>query len=212
MIEKQLHEKRLIFDIETIANLDTLRYAPEPEAPGNLKDPEKIAKAIEEKRQDQIDRAALDPDYGEIVTIGFSTSPKGEIQVLHGDEKLMLEKFWNVFDDCSGRCVGYNILGFDLPYLLRRSMAVGVRPIILPILAKYRTDPVTDLMGILYNWNPAKSLKQVAKIYQLPIECPEVDGSKVGSLPLEEIIKYQISDVKLTISLWERMNGIYFSH
>lgn len=203
--------KRIFFDLETIANLDTLQYAPQPEAPANFKDPEKIAKAVEEKRQEQIDRAPLDPDYGEIITIGYATSPEGDVTVLHGDEKEMLQHFWNVFAECSGRCVGYNIIGFDLPYLLRRSLANEIKVKYLPILAKYRTDPVTDLMGILYNWGPAKGLKQVARIYQLPVCCEDVDGSQVGSLPLEKIIEYQISDVKLTISLWQAMNGVYFS-
>lgn len=203
---------RMFFDLESIANLDTLQYAPQPEAPGNFKDPEKIAKAIEEKRQEQIDRAPLDPDYGEIITIGYATDPDGEVTVLSGDEKEMLAQFWKVFASCNGHCVGYNIIGFDLPYLLRRSLANGIKVGYQPFLAKYRTEPVTDLMGILYNWGPAKGLKQVAKIYQLPVECEEVDGSQVGSLPLEKIIEYQVSDVKLTIALWQLMNGVYFTH
>jgi DNA polymerase elongation subunit (family B) len=212
MTNNQFHRKRLVFDLETIANPDTLKYAPEPEAPGNLKDPEKIAKAIEEKRQDQIDRAPLDPDYGEIITIGYATDPLSDVVVLHGDEKENLKAFWHAFQECSGYCIGYNIIGFDLPYIMRRSMAHNIKPAYLPNLAKYRTEPVTDLMGILYNWGPAKGLKQVAKIYQLPVECPGVDGSQVGSLPIEKIIEYQVSDVKLTISLWQRMNGVYFNH
>jgi hypothetical protein len=202
---------RLFFDCETIANLDSVQFMPEPEAPGNLKDPEKIKAALEAKRQEQIDRAALDPDYGEIITIGYATQPNGPVTVLQGKEPEMLVEFWRVLADCGGRCVGYNILGFDLLYLQRRSMAHGVQVPFLN-LAKYRTDPVTDLMGILYNWGQAKGLKQVARLYGLPVACPEVDGSLVGTLPLEKIIEYQISDVKLTISLWQRMNGVYFSH
>ena len=202
---------RLFFDLETIANLDNVQHMPDPEAPGNLKDPEKIKAALEAKRQDQIDRAALDPDYGEITTIGFATRPDGEITVLHGSESQMLKDFWTALESCAGRCVGYNILSFDLPYLLRRSMAHAVTVPYLN-LAKYRTEPVTDLMGILYNWGPAKGLKQVARLYGLPVACPEINGAMVGSLPLDKIIEYQVSDVKLTIALWKRMNGIYFTH
>lgn len=202
---------RMFFDLETIANLDSLRFAPEPEPPANLKDPEKIAKALEEKRQEQIDRAPLDPDYGEIVTIGYAVHPEDDPTVLVGDEFAMINQFWAVLEQCGGRCVGYNILSFDLPYLQRRSMALGIKVPVVPFLAKYRLDPVTDLMGILYNWGPAKGLKQVAKIYSLPVDCPDVDGSKVGGLALDEIIAYQKSDVRLTIALWQRMNGIYFN-
>jgi uncharacterized protein YprB with RNaseH-like and TPR domain len=203
---------RVFFDLETIANLDALQHAPAPEPAANLKDPEKIAKSIADKRQEQIDRAPLDPDYGEIVTLGYATHTDGDVTVLHGNERDILNGFWSAFSDCAGRCVGYNILSFDLPYLQRRSMALGIKPPFAPNLAKYRTDPITDLMGILYNWGPAKGLKQVSKLYGLPVTCPDVDGSQVGGLSLEKIIEYQASDVKLTISLYERMNGVYFNH
>lgn len=206
---------RLFMDIETSSNPDTLPFMPEPEAPGNLKDPEKIKAAVAEKKQEQIDRAPLDPDYGRILSLGYTTEPDGDIDFLTTfvtPEKDILLTFWEVLKYCRGNCVGYNILGFDIPYLLRRSLALGIPVPYPPNLAKFRTEPITDLMGILYNWGPAKSLKQVAKLYSLPVLAEGVDGSQVKNLSKEELIKYQISDVRLVVDLWKRMNNVYFKH
>ncbi len=227
MLSKQ---KRLFFDIETAANADALAFMPSPEAPANLKDPEKIAAAIEAKRLEQIERAALDPDYGKILSIGFSYG--GEVHVLLNREVYypppdglasvntvseadMLRVFWKELAlEAHGCCVGYNVLGFDLPYLLRRSFALGIRPHFPPNLARFRTEPVTDLMMILYNWGSDryKSLKLVAKLYGLPVVADDIDGSMVASLDADQIARYQISDVKLVMALHERMNGVYFNH
>ncbi|NCB32184.1 MAG: hypothetical protein EOM66_12360 [Clostridia bacterium] len=227
------YNKRLFFDIETQANPENLGLAPEPKAAANLKDPEKIAADIAAKKQALIDMAVLDPDYGKVLSIGYATSVDGPIQTFatgqcvgiegkSGEpineilltEEDLIRHFWNVFADCGGRAVGYNILSFDLPYLLRRSMALGVKVPLMPFLARYRAEPVTDLMAILYNWgaDKYKGLKQVAKLYGIPNDCPEMDGSQVSSTtPPELLHAYQASDVKLVISLYNRMNGVYFN-
>lgn len=231
---------RMFFDIETQANPENLGLAPEPKPAVNLKDPEKIAADIAAKKQALIDMAALDPDYGKVLSIGYATDVDGPImtyavgqcvnleianvdtdageitylEVLLTEEDL-LRHFWNIFTDCRGHCVGYNILGFDLPYLLRRSMALGVKVPFVPSLARYRTEPVTDLMAILYNWggDKYKGLKQVAKLYGVPNTCPDMDGSQVSADISPMLLHaYQKSDVELVIALYQKMNGIYFIH
>lgn len=218
-------EDRLFFDIETRALPEACALMPEPKAPANFKDPDKIAAAVAEKKAEQIASAALDADYGQIVSIGYAIGSADELDSLPVEvilntgqpgetEDWLIAAFWELFAQCDGRCVGYNILGFDLPYLLRRSFALGVRPLVFPNLAKFRTEPVTDLMAILYNWgnDRYKGLKTVARLYGIPNDCPDVDGSQVDTLSADELIKYQTSDVRLVMSLYARMNGIYFSH
>ena len=203
--------KRLFFDIETATNFDKLVFMPEPTAPGNLKDPEKIAVAIKEKKEDQINNAPLDPDYGRILCIGYACDVDVVPDVLSGDEAVMLGNFWNILGECGGRCVGYNILSFDLPYIMRRSIDLGVKNNISLHLAKYRIEPVTDLFGILYNWGMGKGLKQVAKLYGLTNNAPDVSGADVANMPIEQVIAYCASDVSLTQQLYARMTGVYFS-
>jgi DNA polymerase elongation subunit (family B) len=133
--------KRLFFDIETTANPEACALMAEPKAPGNLKDPDKIRLAIEEKRAEQIESAALDPDYGKVLSIGWAIDngpvlveyvgthqgmqAMGELVDFHYSECDLISEFWQIFQSCNGNCVGYNILNFDLPYLMRRSMALG---------------------------------------------------------------------------------------
>jgi DNA polymerase elongation subunit (family B) len=228
---------RLFFDLETAANPEALTLAPEPiiEAPANYKDPEKIAAYVAEKtaaaKAELVERAALDPDYGKILSIGYSFGPELPVQVIaagdpvcvdwdtEGNETVfreltesdLINDFWKAFASCDGRCVGFNILSFDLPYLLARSMYLGIKVPMLPMLAKFRSDPVTDLYAIRYNWGPGKGLKQVCKLLSIPNNCPDVDGSKVKDLDREKLKAYQASDVQLTQALFTRMNGVYFN-
>ena len=206
---------RLFFDIETEVNPDMIPLMPEPIAPGNYKDPDKISAAIKEKKADQISSAPLDADYGMIKCISCAFDENSQpffraVGVNRMTERLMLECFWKDFGLCSGFSVGYNIIGFDLPYILRRSMALGVKPSILPSLVKYRSEPTTDLMAILYNWGPAKSMKTVAKLYGIIIEAEGITGADVANLTPEETGKYCISDVRIVQQLYSLMNGVYY--
>lgn len=229
---------RMFVDIETTANPENCALMPDPkiEAPANYKDPEKIAAYITEKteqaRADALAKAALDPDYGKILSIGFSTgegvtilvngmvlsaefnTETGQFDETRMTETAMLEIFWHELANCNGYCVGYNILAFDIPYLMRRSMALGVKLPFIPNLAKFKTDPITDLMAILFNWGADryKGLKTIAKLYKLPVLAEGVDGSMVSTLSQSDLMRYQESDILLTIELYNRMNGVYFMH
>lgn len=211
---------RLVFDLETAANLKALEFAPEPKPNGTLRDPEKVAADIAAKKAELIDRAALDPDYGQIRAIGMTVilsdgSYDEPIALVRNDqgysEKDMIRIFWIELKQKLGSCIGYNILGFDLPYLLRRSMALGIRVSFPPFLAKYRSEPVTDLMGILYNWGTAKPLKDVAKMYGIHIPKEGVTGADVANLSDDEVAEYVKSDVVVTAELFKLMNGVYFN-
>ncbi len=131
--------KVLVFDIETAGDLEADAAVPEPKAPGNLKDPAKIAAAIEEKKAEQAAMAALDPDTATITAIGMaivSITPQTPYETeivkidahLVGDEDVpaevaLLAKFWAAFEAAGGRACGYNIIGFDIPMIQRRSFA-----------------------------------------------------------------------------------------
>ena len=69
-------------------------------------------------------------------------------------------------------------------------------------------------MQILYNWEYGKwkGLKQVAKLYGIHNDCPDVDGSQVKNLDRAELMAYTRSDVELVRGLYRKMNGIYFEH
>lgn len=227
---------RLFFDIETVVNPDAIALMPEPKAPGNLKDPEKIKAAIAEKKSEQIEQAALDPDYGMVRSIATVTGPGQPIIVRVVGEYLrdhvvidpetgietkteifateidLIGGFWWKLAETAGRCVGYNILSFDLPFLLRRSMALDIAVPMIPNLAKYRVDPVTDLMAILFNWGGMqyKSMKLICKLYGIPNPLPDLDGSKVKDMDDATLRAYQANELGMLFRLYEKMNHVYF--
>lgn len=205
----------LFFDIETEANEEALKFIPEPTAPGNYKDEEKIASYITEKKAEQVEKAALDADYGKIIAIGVQFNDTRDAVLLGDDgyntEKDLIGSFWSLFYEARGMCCGYNIIGFDLPYLMRRSFDLGIKIQSQPVLAKYRTNPTLDLMGVLYNWGTAKSLKFVAERYGIPNPLPELDGSQVAGMDSDTLRKYVMNDVDMVVALYNKMRGIYFA-
>ncbi len=205
----------LFFDIETEANKDALKYLETPTAPSNWKDPDKIKAYIEEKQQEQIERAALDADFGKIVAIGVKIDDSDTLSMVIGNgydatERDLIQDFWNVYGGNHGQSCGYNIIGFDLPYLMRRSFDLGIKPSIIPNLAKYQTSPTLDLMMVLYNWSGFKGLKFVADRYGIPNPLPDLVGSKVATMDSETLRAYVENDVNMVYNLYHRMKGIYF--
>jgi len=114
----------LFFDIETTANADAIALLPEPSAPANYKDQDKIAQYITEKKAEQIAQAPLDADLGKVIAISLQNGIESAVEVhLIGDPETKTESdlirwFWSLFAKADGRSCGYNIIGFDLPYLL----------------------------------------------------------------------------------------------
>lgn len=205
----------LFFDIETAANPDALVFLPEPTAPANYKDAEKIAQYVSDKKAEQVQQAPLDADLGKVIAIAMQRGLENAAEVyLAGDpetsdEKALLHCFWSSFAQMDGRACGYNILGFDLPYLLRRSFDLGIDVPLLPRLAKYHIEPIVDLMGILYNWGNARGLKWVCRRYGIPNELPDLDGSQVVNMDRDTLRKYARNDLTLLIELYKRMCGVY---
>lgn len=207
--------KILFFDLETAVNQKSIQYMPEPTAPSNYKDETKIAEYVESKKMELIEKAPLDPDFGRIIALGYATGDSEPVSIITAEtdeeEFELITKFWELLAQCNGRACGYNILNFDFPYVLRRSMGLGgVKPRMIPNLNKYQKYPITDLMNLLYNYQPAKGLKTVCKRYGIPNPLPDVDGSQVSSMSMEDVARYCKNDVEMTQALYRLMKGIYF--
>lgn len=122
----------LMLDLETAPIDNVGEYLGAIQAPGNYKDPEKIAAYIAEKTKEEAEKASLDPDLGRIVALAFQfqgeTEVKGGAAKTEAEEKVLLERFWAVYrkETFKPRLCGFNISGFDVPFLLRRSQFLGV--------------------------------------------------------------------------------------
>lgn len=123
----------LLFDIETgplpDEQLDKMLYVFDPSEVkcGNMKDPEKIAQKLEEAEEEhyakQRDKAALSAETGMVLAIGVSDGDG--ISILEGSEVDLLQKFWRLAEEATAM-LGWNILSFDIPFLIRRSWMLGV--------------------------------------------------------------------------------------
>lgn len=208
---------KLFFDIETIASPDAELYLPEVSAPSNYKDPEKIERYIEEKKKSLIDSAALDPHLGNIIAMGTrlvtdNTLVEENVLIANNEEmeEQLLEKFWEYFS-ASNKIIGYNIIDFDLPYLLARSMVLNVRTDLSRFdINFYRNEKIVDLMKILFPRSGAKSLKFLAKRYNITgLVSLDIDGSHVSEMSEKELSEYCMSDVVLVEQLYEWMASVY---
>ena len=148
-----------VFDIETgpLADEVIARIAP-PFDPDEVK----VGNAGIEKAMEKINaakdahlrnikaRAALKAEYGEVLAIGYANAAD-TVMMVDLPEDEMLDKFWQRADESyhsQETFVGFNVMNFDLPFLIRRSIINGVRvpPGLLPRNNRYFPDFFVDLM------------------------------------------------------------------
>jgi uncharacterized protein YprB with RNaseH-like and TPR domain len=212
----------MFFDIETEPSREMLEsFMPEFSAPSNYKDPEKIQRYITEKKEGFAETAPLDLDFARIKAIGIATGndvPAGHVadETESWSEEGLLNWFWQCARDVQV-FAGYNIVGFDIPIIMRRSFALGIRPT-RPLFGLKPWDKLTlDLMRAFYHdgYGPGvkyRGLKWICQAYEIETEwdVDEVDGSMVQQLTSEELRAYVVSDVAKTRALAVKMYGHYW--
>lgn len=159
------------------------------------------------------ENTSFEGTFGRICCIGIIKEDSEGIihkEALSGNEKEILIKFW---DTAHGvvRFIGHNIWNFDFPFIYKRSIINGVRP--LPLnFARYRNTPIYDTMMEWELWNTGKAQKldTLAKVFGLPTSKDEMDGSMVWKYyqegKIEEICKYCMKDVELTRQVYYKMS------
>jgi DNA polymerase elongation subunit (family B) len=207
-----------VWDIET-APLpeETLRaQMPAFKAAANLKDPAKIEADIEEKKAKYIAQAALSPMSGRVIAVGF-LHYNGTKQLIHGeDEKYVLEQTCAVLNERIGdrvRCVGFNIHGFDLPFLRFRAMVHGIKT---PLWTTYNgrsfwSSHFRDLLPELVMGRDfaGYNLNAVCKAMGLPGKTG--DGAffyEQYKADKQKALDYLENDLKATEALGKRMGVI----
>jgi hypothetical protein len=200
--------QRLAFDIETAANPERVAELPPPDCrTGNLKDPIKIREKEEQVRRDQVERMALDPHFARVCAVAISEfTPDGvlatDVQIVSpirdavDEERELIRWFWDQARHASA-FLTFNGSGFDVPFLLRRSLILGLRPVHIPY-GRHCADPAgehLDLMQLLqgsevgasWNGSPPTGRRTNLQTYVREIlgtACPygEIDKSSFGAL------------------------------
>ncbi len=145
--------KSIVFDIETAAlpENEIIQFMPEFEAPGNIKDPEKIKAAIESKRKAWIEDAALSPITARVLAIGLWIDGTFVIISEPAPEAEMLLEFWDAIQGTGQmlhHIIGFNCCLFDLPFLIKRSWKLGVTVPLGVRRGRYWGDQITDLRDV----------------------------------------------------------------
>lgn len=159
-------------------------------------------------------------DRGDVTLELFSLPDHGKVL----PEKEIIERFLNGIGKKQAQLVGFNSHDADLPILLQRGLAVGVRS---PQFSKRPNKPWEgydyfsksseahlDIRAILSGWGKGSS----PSLHQLAVSCGipgklGVDGNQVFELWMEgkiqEIVDYNECDSITTYLVWLRM--AYFS-
>lgn len=157
----------MIIKVITTSRPDAVEFLPLITAPANYKAPDAIQRYIEETTQRQIAKAAFNPNTCQIVEIGILDMGE-KLFFSHSDEAELLRQFWQSVSGID-TFVGYGILHFDLPVILYRSAALGIKPSRPYRLTSRNTDGVYDLCHILYSGqiDEMQKLVSVAKQFDL---------------------------------------------
>lgn len=190
-----------------------------------LKMPSKLSKGEteeslrEEYEQECLGKAALSAETGEVLAIGIRGVKDGQLQnvIWHGVEYDTLTHFWRLFNDTRDRgrtMVGFNILEFDLPFLICRSWYLGVK---VPggVMDKWRWWPsfVVDLMQVwkLGRYRSYISLDMVARCCGLQGKTEGMSGADFAEAwknDRETAEAYLLNDLEITWNIGVRLGVI----
>lgn len=118
--------RSIVFDIETapLPDAELEQFMPKEWPLGNIKDPEKIKAAIEEKKKAWKEDAALRALTGRVLVIGMMIGDTPVILSEPGTEATIIYEFWDAVrmsETNIHNIVGFNVKLFDLPFLMQRS-------------------------------------------------------------------------------------------
>jgi hypothetical protein len=221
------------------AELDATVAAIRP--PGNIKKLESIeawmkdeapAKAIaltetaKEEAEAAYRKTSLDGAFGQICVIGFALDDSAPHRVWCPDwanpntERELLEDFYCALTDLipanrerSMCVVGHNVAGFDLRFMVQRSIVNGVRPhrvIASAAQAKpWESDKVFDTMIQWAGIGNRVKLDKLCKALSIPTPKDGIDGSKVWDFvkagKIDEVAAYCARDVEATRAVHRRL-------
>ncbi len=217
---------KVVLDIETVqaSREEWARLIGKAPGGGDVAQPEGgfdlfAAGEAEERRHAEAElyaKSAFDGTFSRIVCIGlleFSDQMEARSAVAwYGtNERELLRQFWaRVAQDRPTLFITHNGLGFDLPFIRKRSMIHQVKPSFDINLAKFRTEPVYDTMAIWSNWDTRGWVKLDVLARALQVETKSGSGDQVAEMWERrqglELARYCLQDTYVTYACYCRMN------
>jgi len=170
--------------------------------------PDKIKAHIEQQEKEWLERAALSAETGMVLAVGLMDE-SGKFKVIEGDERTIVEMILTELTsrlDLSYEIVGFNIFGFDLPFLIRRAWMLGLKP---PALRdRYWRTGLVDLMDkwTCGNREQRISLDSLAKALRVGAKTGSgADFAALWATDKAKALAYLENDLTLTRLCAERM-------
>jgi hypothetical protein len=218
----------LALDIETLAQPEAdIRaklpaFDPDKVPLGNATKADTITRIIEDARKvhgdDIVANAALYPEYGQVAIIGLMSNVEGMRQpnIEQLGEALLLRATWESLMECLGHSdiiIGWNLKGFDLPFLVKRSWMLGVKVssrISNPFKPRYPWhESIVDLMEVYACADfRSKFTGQNAACRAMGIRENPGRGAEFGELwkrDKKAALEYNAGDLRCLLALAERM-------
>ncbi|MEX5215098.1 MAG: ribonuclease H-like domain-containing protein [Nitrospiraceae bacterium] len=168
------------------------------------------------KAEDELyERSSFDGTFSRIVCIGLvlcsdDMEPRGAMAWYGNDERKLLQQFWQrIGKERPSLYITHNGLGFDLPFIKKRSIIHQVKPSLEINLARFRTDPVYDTMAVWSNWETRGWIKLDVLARALQVDNKSGSGGQVLGMwergEEKEVALYCLQDVYVTYACYCRM-------
>jgi len=214
--------QHIAFDIETVPAVDR-RSLPSTVA-------ESLARAAERKDSDEAKVMGLSPFFGKVVALAVGDAeaedPEVTVFVVPKDgqqiddpppwmrpvtEQQLLQAWWALADHAD-TVISYNGRGFDVPFLVSRSLIHGIPARVDLMSNRYSLRPHLDLYrAISQGERPLGPANLDVVCWALDIDSPkeQMDGSMVAPAyergEIEEIARYNALDVQATIEVYRKL-------
>jgi len=204
---------KVVLDIETI-------QAPKEEWARligvDLAKADNLLEAGEAAQQERdYERSSFDGTFSRVICIGMLTfsddmAPQQAVAWYGVQEKELLRQFWDwIGKSRPSLFITHNGLGFDLPFLKKRSIIHQVKPTMEISLTKYRTEPVYDTLAIWSNWESRGWVKLDVLARALGVETKSGSGRQVAEMwhagRGKEIADYCLQDCYVTYACYSKM-------
>lgn len=214
---------RLYLDIETLPAGEEYREKLEYLYKKKRKKEEEKKGKVKGDFEQFLADTSFDGAFGRILCIAYAIDDKPtEVLYEGGDEKKVLEKFWEIvmsisrepnnwqYPDYGVQFIGHNVMDFDLRFIYQRSIVQSVKPAYDLSFARYKSYPIFDTMKEWVRWSMTNiGLESIALALDIPTPKDGIDGSQVAKFHKEgkdeEICEYCKRDVDATRKIYQRM-------
>ncbi len=184
------------------------------------------------ERESVRERTALYPGLGKVIAIGMwnlekdrgllllegeHVEPKEWERVPHsdvfrGEERELLERFWEVVARKRPMLVSFNGRAYDGPILMIRSAQLGVKPSLNLCGYRYKVSTHLDLDEVFTfqgSWREHYKLDYWCRRFDVESPKGSIDGSQIARAyrdgRIEEIGEYCLRDVRATAELYRHV-------